>query len=185
MYFLIPLLASSYYFRYTLLEYILRSISKIEINYNKWYRIKYPTIGYDIYMNRKLLNKNEHIPIITSIYNNDTIFEIKYTYNNKIYSIFGNKIDKLLDYVENVNSIIELEHQKKTKNYKWISAIDNNNVCYLDIIKRVSGPLGDFYNHTDIDINSDYILDITENNILLTNYNLDEYTIKPSTVIRL
>jgi len=136
-------------------------------------------------MNRKLLNKNEHIPIITSIVNTDTIFEIKYTYNNKIYSIFGTQIDKLLDYVENVNSIIEQEYKKKTKNYKWISAIDNNNVCHLDIIKRVSGPLGDFYNHNNIDINFDYILDITENKILLTNYNLDEYIIKPSTVIRL
>ena len=185
MYFLIPLLATSYYFRYTLLEYILRSISKIEINYNKWYRIKYPTIGYDIYMNRKLLNKNEHIPIITYTYDNDTIFEIKYTYNNKIYSIFGKKIDKLLDYVENVSSIIELEHNKKTKNYKWISAFDNNNVCYLDIIKQVSGPLGDFYNHNNIDINSDYIFNISGNKILLTNYNLDEYIIKPSTLIRL
>jgi len=131
-------------------------------------------------MNGKPLNKNEHITA-----NNQNFFEIEYTYKTKTYSIYGNEITKLLDYVENVNAIIDIEYQKKSQIYKWISAVDDNNICFLDIIKKSSGPLGDFYKHYNIDIHSKHIPDIKGNRILLTNFNLDEYIIEPSSIIRL
>ena len=75
--------------------------------------------------------------------------------------------------------------QKKTPIYKWISAEDTTNVCVLDTIKKSSGPLGDFYKHYNLEINSNYITNIIGKKITLIDFNLDEYTIEPSSIINL
>ena len=136
-------------------------------------------------MNGKPVNKNVDINTLSNSENKQNIYEIKYAYNNKFYSIYGNQIKKLLEYVENINLIIEKEMQKKTRIYKWISAEDNNNSCFLDIIKKSSGPLGDFYKHFNLEINSNNISEIIGKKIILIDYNLDEYTINPSSIINL
>jgi|688.fasta_scaffold287732_3 hypothetical protein len=185
MYYLLPFLFGIYYYRYTLVEFILRTISQIEINYNKWLKINYPHLGYKIYKNGNPIHINDDITTLTSNCNKQDIFEIEYIYNNKIYSVYGSEIAKLIEYVKNVNSIIENETRKKTRIYKWISAEDENNICVLEIIKKYSGPLGDFYKHFNIDVNSNYISEIKGKNIVLIDYNIDEYRIEPSSLINL
>jgi hypothetical protein len=185
MYYLFPILFCIYYFRYNLAEFTLRTISRIEISYEKWLNVKYPPPSYTIYLNGKLINTNDDITILNNRSSNQNIFEIEYLYNSKKYSIYGIELKNLLEYVKNIDVIIEKEMVKKTPIYKWISAEDDHNICVLNTIKKASGPLGDFYKHYNIDINSDYISDIIGKKIILTNYNLDEYFIKPSSVINL
>lgn len=185
MFYIFPLLFCIYYFRYNLVEFILRTISKVEINYKKWLNLKYPPPSYTIYLNGKPINTNDDIINLNNHTSKQNIFEIKYLYNNKNYSIYGIELKNLLKYVKNVDVIIEKEMLKKPIIYKWISAEDENNICFLDTIKKASGPLGDFYKHYNIDINSDYINDIIGKKIILTNYNLDEFFIKPNSVINL
>jgi hypothetical protein len=185
MYFLLPFLFGIFYFRYSLLEFILRSTARVQINYNKWLNLKYPCLDYKIFINGKITDKNVDIKTLHANSNKENIFEIQYPFNNKFYSIYGNEIQKLLDYVENINSIIEKEMQKKTPIYKWISAEDTDNVCFLDSIKKSSGPLGDFYKHYNIEMNSNYIANIKGKKITLIDFNLDEYIIEPSSIIKL
>ena len=185
MYYLLPFLFGIYYYRFNVIEFILRTISRIEINYNKWLKINYPCLGNKIYMNGKLINIHDDIKCLKEHSNNKNIFEIEYCYNSKFYSIYGCDIEKLLYYVENVNSIIEKEMLNKTRIYKWISAEDDNNTCFLDTIKKASGPLGDFYKHFGIEMNSNYIAMIKGKKIIITDYNIDEYIIEPSSMINL
>ena len=185
MYYLLPAVFCIYYFRYNLAEFTLRTISKIQISYEKWLKLKYPQPSYTIYLNGKLINKNDEITALANDISKQNIFEIKYLHNSKKYSIYGVEFKNLLEYVKNIDVIIEKEMVKKTPIYKWISAEDENNICFLDTIKKISGPLGDFYKHYNININSDHISDILGKKIILTNYNLDEYIIKPCSMINL
>jgi len=184
MIYILPFFLCIYYYRYSLAEVLLRTITKIEINYNKWLLLKYPQPPFSIFFNNQQINYNDALKLTNKLSNN-SFYEIRYLYNTKIYSIYGSELNNLLYYVNNVNKLISKEFEKKTRIYKWISAEDINNNCYLDTIKKVSGPLGDFYKHYNLNINSDFISDILDKKILLTDYNLDEFTILPSSNITL
>ena len=112
--------------------------------------------------------------------NNDT-YHIEYKYKNRPYSIYGKELDYILYYVKNIDTIINTNNKK----YNWIMANDDDDNNYLDKIKMISGPMGDFYKHYNIDINSDDIKCIRGKKINLIDHILDEYTIEPSTIIKL
>lgn len=183
MIYILPFFLCMYYYRYNIIEFTLRNISTIEIKYQKWLNIKYPQPNYTIYLNNKEINYN-NLKYINK-FNNTNKFEIKYRYKNKIYSIYSDELNTIKYYVDNIITIIDKEIEKKTPIYKWISAEDEYNNCYLDTIIKSSGPLGDFYKHYNLNINSDSISDIIGKKIILTDYNLDNYIISPSNMISL
>jgi hypothetical protein len=176
----LPLLcAGIYYFRYKIGEFLVRKITTIQIEYNKWYIIKYPKPNYRIFKNEnnEILDENT----VSNYGTNNDVYNIEYQYKNRTYSIHGKDLNNILYYVRNIDTIINPTNRK----YNWIMANDENDNNCLDKIKMISGPLGDFYRHYNIDIYSDDIKSIRGKRIKLIDHILDEYTIEPSTIIKL
>jgi hypothetical protein len=106
----------------------------------------------------------------------EQVYEIEYIYKNKIYRINGNDLEKLLNYLDKIDIYADSCVDNHKKIYKWISATDNDGNCYLELVKKYSGPLGDFYNHVeDIEIFYKYNVWLKDKTIKITDFRLDEY----------
>jgi hypothetical protein len=177
MFYLIPITILAYKHRMNIGYYLMKSYSYLEIVYNRWYNKYYLNPDYKLYVNGNIISNMEDIHRYTKneIDNKDLLFEIEYLYKNKFYRIVGNNLEKLLDYLEKIDEYIKL-NTDTNKIYRWISAVDDDNNCYLDLVKKYSGPLGDFYGHvSEIDIYHHNLEWLKDKKIRIINFRLDEY----------
>jgi hypothetical protein len=153
--------------------FFLKTITRIEMSYNKWYKLKYGNNNYSIYVNNTLTDK-----CVVDYNDMCNIYTIEYNYKNKVFRIVGKDLVKLTEYVENVEE--KLNEQFTHKTYKWISAIDSEENCYLDEIKKLAGPLGDFYAHAGLNINPNEVDFMVNKKITITDFRLDNFVIDSS-----
>jgi len=184
----------SYLYRYDIATFLLKSYSYCEIYYNQYIDNR-PLLSnnYKVYINNKRITNVEDLENHKNSLENK--IEIHYEYRNRGYILVGYDLDKMVDYLQNIEKTIS-----NLKPYKWIEAeivdpekveIDEeeylDDTDYLSIIKKYSGPTGDFYLH-DIDnfgISGKDILDdekipILKNSnlkIILNDFKLDSYEI--------
>jgi hypothetical protein len=90
----------------------------------------------------------------------------------------GNNLEKLLNYLDNINKHMDITENNSKKMFRWISALDEDGKCYLDLVKKYGGPLGDFYTQSsDFEIFSNNISWLKGKKIVITDFRLDEYVI--------
>jgi hypothetical protein len=179
MFYLIPISILAYNHRASIGYYLIRTFSYMEIIYNRWYNMCYLHPDYKLFINGKqIIDKNEIQSNNSSENVNELIYEIEYTYKNKMYRLMGNNLEKLLNYLENINEYMDITENNSKKIYKWISALDEDGKCYLDSVKKYGGPLGDFYTQSSADqleIFSNNISWLKGKKIVITDFRLDEY----------
>jgi hypothetical protein len=176
MFYLIPLSYYAYLYRFTIAEFLLRQYTKVEMSYNRWYKLKYPSTGYKLFINGHEVSNDDLVKKWSSSeIGENRIYEIEYVYKNKHYRIGGKQLDQLLDYVENVDEKVAMADTSKT--FKWIAAVDDEGNCHLDLIKKLAGPTGDFYKHAEIDIHPNEISWLKNKKLTITDFRLDEYII--------
>ena len=178
MLYLIPISLLAYKYRTQVGYYLMRTYSYLEIYYNRWHNYYYLNPDYKLFINGKLVTDSSDI----KRYSRDElgeqcIYTVEYIYRNKPYRIIGDNLDKLLDYIENIETNINWDEDKKTKVYKWISAEDADGNCYLDLLKKYSGPLGDFYQHAGESINTNHghLYWLNGKKITITDFRCDMY----------
>jgi hypothetical protein len=174
MFYLIPITILAYKYRLNIGYYLMKSYSYLEIQYYRWYNKYYLNPGYKLFINgEQIYDKGDiHCYSQSEIDGEELVYEIEYIYKNKIYRINGNDLEKILDYLDKIDS--NVNNPKKI--YRWISATDTHGNCYLELVKKYSGPLGDFYNHTDdIEICYKYTGWLKDKTIKITDFRLDEY----------
>jgi hypothetical protein len=184
MFYLIPISILAYKHRASIGYYLIRTVSYMEILYNRWYNMCYLHPDYKLFINGKqIIDKNEIQSNSSSENDNDNdnelIYEIEYTYKNKMYRLIGNKLEKLLNYLENINEHMDITESNSKKIYKWISSFDEDGKCYLDLVKKYGGPLGDFYTQSsnELEIFTNNISWLKGKKIVITDFRLDEYVL--------
>lgn len=178
-YFLIPISIVAYKYRTNLGYYIMRSYSYLEILYEQCYK------HFNVYTDHKLYVNGELVSNESEIKNHlhgvdaedENIFEIEFNHNNRKYRIVGRDLEKLIAYVENIELNVEKVNKNPNNIYKWISATDHNGNDCLEIVKKYSGPLGDFYKHIDLEIKTHHLDWVKDKKINLVDFRLDEYTL--------
>jgi hypothetical protein len=176
MFYLIPISILAYKHRMNIGYYFLKSYSYLDILYNRWYNKYYLNPAYKLFINgTQICNDGDiHRYSRSEIGNDNFRYEIEYLYKNKLYRICGTNLETLLDYVDNID--INVSSNKDNKVYKWISALDEDNICYIELVKKYSGPLGDFYgNLSNIDEYINHIDWIKGKKVKITDFRLDEY----------
>jgi len=182
MFYLIPISILTYKYRMNIGYYFMKSYSYLEIQYNRWYNNYYLNPNYKLYINGALVNDNKDIYHYTSSEKGEENlnYEIEYIYKNKLYRILGNNLEILLDFVENIDNYMKSNVDNKI--FRWISAFDEDNNCYLDIVKKYSGPLGDFYgNIYNLECYSKHFEWLKDKKITLIDFRLDEYILNGKT----
>jgi hypothetical protein len=177
MFYLIPITILAYKYRMNIGYYALKSYSYLEILYYRWYNKFYMNPDYKLFINGNQVcnDKDIHRYSRSEIGEDNLLYEIEYIYKNKFYRIVGNNFSKLLDYLEKIDDYINANINNK-QIYRWISAQDEDNNCYLELVKKYAGPLGDFYNHaSDIEIYSSQLDWLKGKIIRITDFRLDEY----------
>ena len=180
MFYLIPISILAYQNRASIGYYLIRTVSYMEIIYNRWYNMCYLNPDYKLFINGKqIIDKNEIQSNNSSESANELIYEIEYNYKNKLYRLMGNNLEKLLNYLDNINEHMDITESNSKKIYKWISALDENGKCYLDLVKKYGGPLGDFYTQSSdqLEIFSNNISWLKGKKIVITDFRLDEYVL--------
>jgi len=174
MYYIIPISILTYKYRNYCGYYLLKGYSYLEILYNKWYNLSCINPDYKLFINGNLINNiNEDIEKYSKEYNT---YEIEYLYKNRSYRIVGENLEQLLEYLNNINNILDCRNGEMTpKIYKWISAVDNEGNNYLELLKKYSGPIGDFYNNGGISCKIKNIYWLKEKKIIITDFRMDEY----------
>ena len=176
MFYLIPITILAYKYRMNIGYYFMKSYSYLEILYNRWYNKYYLSSDYKLFINGQQISNDEDIYRYSrsEIGEDNLRYEIEYVYKNKLYRIFGDNLEFLLDYVDNIDMFMNSNIDNKV--YRWISALDEHNVCYLELVKKYSGPLGDFYgNLSNIDAYINQIDWIKGKKVTITDFRLDEY----------
>jgi hypothetical protein len=178
MFYLIPISILAYKHRASIGYYLLRTVSYMEILYNRWYNMCYLHPDYKLFINGKQINDKNEIQPNNSENNNELNYEIEYTYKNRMYRLMGNNLEKLLNYLDNINKHMDITENNSKKMFRWISALDEDGKCYLDLVKKYGGPLGDFYTQSsDFEIFSNNISWLKGKKIVITDFRLDEYVI--------
>lgn len=178
MFYLIPISILAYKYRIHIGYYFMKSYSYLEIHYNRWYNNYYLNPNYKLYINgTQVCNDSDIYRYSRSEIGEENLkYEIEYVYKNKVYRIVGNNLENLLDYVENIDSYMNSNVDSKI--YRWISALDEDNKCYLDLVKKYSGPLGDFYgNISNIESYSKQLEWLNGKKVTITDFRLDEYVL--------
>lgn len=181
MFYLIPISILAYKHRSSIGYYLMRSASYMEIIYNRWYNMYYLNPDYKLFINGKQLIDKTEILKHSSFENvsNELVYEIEYIYKNKMYRLMGNNLEKLLNYLEKINEHMDITENNSKKIYRWIAALDKDGKCYLELIKKYGGPLGDFYTQSadQLEIRYDHLGWLKWKKIVLTDFRLDEYVL--------
>lgn len=178
MFYLIPMSILAYNHRNNIGYYILKTYSYLEIQYNRWYKSVYYNPEYKFFINGKQidtpdeLSKNEITP--------DTRFEIEYPYKNKSYRIAGKNIQKIIDFLDNKDDHFNSDERNPKKVYRWIAAVDENNSCYLDVVKKYAGPNGNFY-LPEYETETECLEWLKNKKLIITDFRLDEYVLDGTT----
>ncbi len=174
MYYIIPISILTYKYRNYCGYYLLKTYSYFEIIYNKWYNFSYINPNYKLFLNGNLiLDTKEDINKYSNENNN---YEIEYSYKNRLYRIVGENLDELIEYLNNINHKLDSKNIEMTpKIYKWISANDEEGNNYLEIVKKYSGPIGDFYNNSGLRIKTKNLEWLKDKKIVITDFRMDEY----------
>ena len=178
MFYLIPITILAYKYRLNIGYYLMKSYSYFEIQYYRWYNKYYMNPGYKLFINgEQIYDKGDiHFYSHSEIDGKELVYEIEYIYKNKFYRINGNNLKKLLDYLDKIDMYVYSNVDNPKKIYRWISATDTHGNCYLELVKKYGGPLGDFYNHTeDVEIFYKYTVWLKDKTIKITDFRLDEY----------
>lgn len=177
MYYIIPISILTYKYRKYCGYYVLKAYSYFEILYNKWYNFACINPSYKLFLNGNLIiDIKEDIDKFSIQENN--IYEIEYSYKNRIYRIVGENLEELIEYLNNINKKLDCKNGEMTpKVYKWISAIDENGINYLEIVKKYSGPIGDFYNNGGLKCKIKYLNWLKDKKIIITDFRMDEYVL--------
>lgn len=178
MFYLIPITILAYKQRLNICYYLMKSYSYLEIQYYRWYNKYYMNPSYKLFINgEQIYDKGDiHCYSHSQIDGQELIYEIEYVYKNKFYRINGNDLEKLLNYLDKIDIYADSTVDNSKKIYRWISATDTDGNCYLELVKKYSGPLGDFYNHTgDIEIFYKNTVWLKDKTIKITDFRLDEY----------
>ena len=89
MFYLIPISILAYNHRASIGYYLIRTFSYMEIIYNRWYNMCYLHPDYKLFINGKqIIDKNEIQSNNSSENVNELIYEIEYTYKNKMYPYY-------------------------------------------------------------------------------------------------
>ena len=178
MFYLIPISILAYKHRASIGYYLLRTVSYMEILYNRWYNMCYLHPDYKLFINGKQINDKNEIQANNSENNNELNYEIEYTYKNRMYRLMGNNLEKLLNYLDHINNHMDITENNSKKMFRWISALDEDGKCYLDLVKKYGGPLGDFYTQSsNFEIFSNNISWLKVKKIVITDFRLDEYVL--------
>ena len=178
MFYLIPISILAYKHRASIGYYLLRTVSYMEILYNRWYNMCYLHPDYKLFINGKQINDKNEIQPNNSENNNELNYEIEYTYKNRMYRLMGNNLEKLLNYLDHINNHMDITENNSKKMFRWISALDEDGKCYLDLVKKYGGPLGDFYTQSsNFEIFSNNISWLKVKKIVITDFRLDEYVL--------
>ena len=174
MYYIIPISILTYKYRKYCGYYLLKTYSYFEILYNKWYNFSYINPNYKLYLNGNLIiNIKEDVDKFS---NDNNIFEIEYSYKNRLYRIVGENLEELIEYLNTIDTKLDCKNGEMTpKIYKWISANDQEGNNYLDILKKYSGPIGDFYNHNNFKIKIKNMEWLKDKKIVITDFRMEEY----------
>ena len=177
MYYIIPISILTYKYRKYCGYYVLKAYSYFEILYNKWYKFACINPSYKLFLNGNLIvDIKEDIDKFSIQENN--IYEIEYSYKNRLYRIVGENLEELIEYLNNINQKLDCKNGEMTpKVYKWISAIDENGNNYLEIVKKYSGPIGDFYNNGGLKCKIKYLNWLKDKKIIITDFRMDEYVL--------
>lgn len=178
MLYLIPISLLAYKYRTHVGYYLMRTYSYLEIYYNRWYNRYYFNPDYKLFINGKQISDSNDIHRYSrNELGEQCIYTVEYLYRNKPYRIVGENLDILLDYIENIETHVNTDEDKPRKVYKWISAEDEEGNCYLETVKKYSGPLGDFYQHAgeNIQTNHDYLYWLNSKRISITDFRCDTY----------
>ena len=175
MYYIIPISILTYKYRNYCGYYLLKGYSYLEIIYNKWYNFSYINPSYKLFLNGNLIVDIKNDIGKYSIDDNN-IYEIEYSYKNRLYRIVGNDLEELLEYLNNMNQKIDSRNVEMTpKVYKWISANDEQGNNYLELLKKYSGPIGDFYINGGIRCKIKNLAWLKDKKIIITDFRMDEY----------
>jgi hypothetical protein len=174
MYYLLSLAGGylAYKFRVELGFMLLKTITRIEMSYNNWYKLNYGNNEYKVFV------KSENDDGVVDYDNSSNIYTIEYYFKNKTYRIVGSDLVKITDYVENIDT--KINEYNTCKTYRWIAAVDENGNCHLDDLKKLAGPLGDFYEHANLLINPKHVEFMKDHTITVTDFRLDEFIIMDS-----
>ncbi len=178
MFYLIPISILAYKYRTNIGYYLMKSYSYMEIVYYRWYNKYYMNPDYKLFINGKQIYEKGDIHRYSSseLGNEEIVYEIEYTYKNKFYRLASKNLDKILDYLDNIDNNVDTNEQNSKKIYKWISALDEDGNCYLDLVKKYSGPLGDFYSQNDeLEFMYNHIGWLKDKKITITDFRLDMY----------
>ena len=183
MLYLIPISLLAYKYRTYLGYYLMRTYSYLEIYYNRWYNKYYFNPDYKLFINGKQITDSNDI----HRYSGDElgeqrIYTVEYIYKNKFYRVMGENLDKLLDYIENIDTHLNWDENKPIKVYKWISAEDDEGNCYLENVRKYAGSLGDFYIHAKdlIEVEYGYFYWLNGKKITLTDFRCDTFELDSS-----
>ncbi len=175
MYYIIPISILTYKYRKYCGYYLLKGYSYLEIIYNKWYKFSCINPNYKLFLNGNLItDMKEDINKFSNDENNT--YEIEYSYKNRLYRIVGENLEELLEYLNNINQKLDCKNGEMTpKVYKWISANDEKGNNYLELLKKYSGPIGDFYNNGGLRCKIKNIDWLKDKKIIITDFRMDEY----------
>jgi len=178
MFYLIPISVLAYKYRLNIGYYFMKTYSYFEILYNRWYNRFYFNPEYKLWVDGKLVKNPKEIRNLSQ---EEHHYEIESTHKGRHYILPGTNLEKMMDYLENIDN--HLDRSSGSKVYKWISAVDEKENCYLDNVKKYSGPLGDFYSHhPDVHLEYGHLIWTRDKKIQITDFRIDTYDLVASSV---
>ena len=93
----------------------------------------------------------------------------------KVNSLLSNGNPPLYDLSKALADTGQFDELVTPKIYKWISANDEAGNNYLELLKKYSGPIGDFYNNGGIKIKTKNLEWLKGKKIVITDFRMDEY----------